>query len=81
MTDVVITDLKRARSRRAKSPKSLRVKRLRNLEGELVQVFSLDANSASFVDDLTTVFEKNVAKARLENRRHFGSPDGVRAKR
>ena len=81
MADVVITDLQRAKSSRAKKLGSVRTKRMRNSEGKLVRVLSLDANSATFIDDLATVFERNVAKARLENVKLFGSPDGIRAKK
>ena len=81
MADVVITDLQRAKSRRPKKLGSVRTKRMRNSEGKLVRVLSLDANSATFIDDLATVFERNVAKARLENVKLFGSPDGIRAKK
>jgi hypothetical protein len=79
MAHVVIADLKRAKARRKAG--SVRSKRIRNSEGKSVRVLSLDANSATFIDDLTTVFEKNVAKARLENLKLFGSPDGLRAKK
>ena len=80
MTDVVIRDLKRGKSRAGKKTGSVREKRMRNSEGKLVRVLSLDANSATFIDDLRTVFEKNVAKARLENVKLFGSPEGRRTK-
>ncbi len=79
MTDVVMRDLKR-KSRAGKKAGSVREKRIRNSAGKLVRVLSLDANSATFIDDLTTVFERNVAKARHENVRLFGSPEGPRAK-
>lgn len=72
-----IADLKSAKSRRKNKAGSVRSKRVRNSEGKSVRVLSLDANSATFIDDLTTVFEKNVAKARLENVKLFGSPDGL----
>jgi hypothetical protein len=45
-----------------------------------VHVLSLDANSATFIDDLTIVFEKNVKRARRENRQLLGSPGGLRIK-
>jgi len=80
MTDVVMRDLKRRKSRSGQKAGSVREKRVRNSEGKLVRVLSLDANSATFIDDLTTVFERNVAKARHENSRLFGSPEGPRAK-
>lgn len=81
MADVVVVDLKRAKLRGAKKTGSVRQKRLRTADGKSVRVLSLDANSATFIDDLTTVFEKNVAKARTENVKLFGSPDGLRAKK
>jgi hypothetical protein len=60
---------------------SVREKRLRSSDGEIVRVLSLDANSATFADDLTEVFERNVAKARRENKRLLGSASGFRAKK
>ena len=41
---------------------------------------TLDINAGSFGDDLNAVFEKNVAKARRENKRLVGTPDRVPAK-
>jgi hypothetical protein len=38
-------------------------------------VIVIDASSPKFGDDLRSAFEKNVAKARRENKRRFGSPD------
>jgi hypothetical protein len=81
MVDVVVANLKRPKAGGAKGASTVREKRMRTADGKLVKVLSLDANSATFIDDLTTVFEKNVAKARRENRQLFGSPDGIRAKK
>jgi len=41
----------------------------------------LDLNSATFDDDLTYVFEKNVAKARARNKKLLGSADGIEPKK
>jgi hypothetical protein len=80
MADVVVANLKKtARDRKRRG--SVRTKRMRTSDGKFVAVLSLDANSATFIDDLTTVFEKNVSKARTENTRFFGSPDGSRARK
>jgi hypothetical protein len=76
MSDIVVTNLKRPKSGRARKAGSVREKRLVNSQGKSVRVLSLDANSATFIDDLTLVFEKNVAKARRENKRIVGSADG-----
>lgn len=76
MADISLADLKRPKSRGGKTIGSVRAKRLRNTEGKIVRVLSVDANSATFIDDLATVFEKNVKKARLENIKLFGSADG-----
>jgi hypothetical protein len=38
-------------------------------------VIAIDASSPTFGEDLRSAFEKNVAKARRENKRRFGSPD------
>ncbi len=45
--------------------------------GRYAQVAVLDANTATFGTDLLKVFRENVAKAREENMRLFGSPDRV----
>ncbi|MEO6780403.1 MAG: hypothetical protein ABI407_04955, partial [Bradyrhizobium sp.] len=45
--------------------------------GERVRILSIDANSPTFGNDLSTVFERNVAKARRANKKKFGSPDRV----
>lgn len=78
MADIVSAELKRPRSGAKKS--SVREKRMRDTEGRLIRVLSLDANSATFIDDLTTVFQKNVAKARRENKQLLGSASGTRMK-
>jgi hypothetical protein len=80
MANVIVANLKR-KSRGARSHGSVRTKRMRTFDGKVAPVLSLDANSATFIDDLTTVFEKNVSKARLENIKLFGSPDGTRARK
>lgn len=49
---------------------------MRNSSGKFINFFTLDANSASFDDDLTFVYRENVLGARRENKRLFGSPDG-----
>lgn len=71
----------RAKARGAKKQGSVRQKLMRNSEGEFVRVLSLDANSPTFIEDLTTVFQKNVAKARRENRELLGSADGLQVKK
>jgi hypothetical protein len=76
--NIVVTSLKK-KAQSAKRTGSVRAKRVRNPDGKLVNVLSMDANSDSFIDDLALVFKKNVAKARQENRRLFGSPDPRRS--
>lgn len=52
-------------------------KRFRDPSGEYARVAVLDANDDNFGRDLLRVFRENVAKARRENKRLFGSPDRV----
>ncbi|WP_245290629.1 hypothetical protein [Rhodopseudomonas sp. AAP120] len=52
-------------------------KSVRGENGERFTVLSIDANSPTFGDDLSTVFARNVSKARKDNARRFGSPDRV----
>lgn len=81
MTNIIIADLNPSRPRSRKTSGSVREKRLRNSKGKVVRVLSLDANSPTFIDDLTTVFKRNVRRARQENKRLFGSPDGFKKKK
>jgi hypothetical protein len=39
------------------------------------KAITIDATSPTFGDDLRRAFEKNVAKARRQNKKKFGSPD------
>jgi len=80
MANVRLAKLKRGKASGATRVGSVQAKRLRNSEGKVVHVLSLDANSAAFIDDLTIVFEKNVKRARRENRQLLGSPGGLRIK-
>jgi hypothetical protein len=60
----------------AKNRNPIAKTRVRNHAGRYVDVFTVDANSPSFDNDLTRVFSRNVAAARRENKRLFGSADG-----
>lgn len=51
------------------------VKRVRDVNGSLVQLRTVDAASATLSEDITEVFAKNVAKARRENRKVLGTSD------
>lgn len=75
VVQVVIAELKKPKTRHGDKG-SVREKSLRDAAGRAVRVLSLDANSATFSDDLTRVFARNVAKARRENKRLFGSASG-----
>jgi hypothetical protein len=80
MLDVIVESLSKPKARRERTS-GVRERYLRNAEGRSVRVFSLDANSPTFADDLTLLFERNVAKARRENKKLFGSADGFQAKK
>jgi hypothetical protein len=54
-------------------------KRFKAASGRYERVAVLDANASSFGANLLKVFSENVAKARKENKRLFGSPDRVPA--
>jgi hypothetical protein len=60
--------------------RSLSEKRVFNSEGKPVKILTIDSNSPQFSADLLRLFQRNVAKARRENKERFGSPDGVRRK-
>jgi hypothetical protein len=50
-------------------------KAFKDSSGKFSEVTVLDANTATFGTDLLNVFRENVAKARKENIKLFGSPD------
>jgi hypothetical protein len=55
--------------------------RMRRPDGQMVRVLPIDPHSPTFADDLTGAFQRNIAMARRENKKLFGSPDGPRAKK
>jgi hypothetical protein len=76
-----MSQLRSTKNASMKKAGSVHAKRVRKADGKFVRVLSLDANSATFIDDLTTVFRRNVARARRENRQLLGSADGLRAEK
>ncbi len=89
MTRVIVEKLvpKKLASRKTASkksskapPTSIVTKNLHRPSGERVRILSIDANSPTFGNDLSIVFRRNVAKARRENTKKFGSPDRVSKK-
>jgi hypothetical protein len=75
---IIYRSLKTGRIRAARS---VGKKRIPNAKGGWKTVHTLDANSSTFNEDLRYVFQKNVAKARRENRRVVGSADNAPRKR
>jgi hypothetical protein len=63
------------RDKRKATGKKTFKKAFRDSSGKFSEVTVLDANTATFGTDLLNVFRENVAKARKENMRLFGSPD------
>jgi hypothetical protein len=53
---------------RAAAKRSVVEKRVQGPDGRYVTVLKLDADSKTFTDELNYVFERNVAKARRQNR-------------
>jgi hypothetical protein len=75
MTKVVV-----AKITRKKHTERSRVatRHVRGSNGKQFALFAVDSNDDNFDDDLTRVFELNVALARQANTAMFGSPDGLR---
>jgi hypothetical protein len=76
MAKIVFQDLARNKGKSS----NVRKQRVRTDDGRWKTIHTLDANSASFDRDLQYVFDKNIAKARRENRRLLGSAGDVRSK-
>jgi hypothetical protein len=56
---------------------NVEMRRVRGPDGRFMERFIIDSHSPTLGADLTFVFQRNVAKARRENMRLFGSPDGL----
>jgi hypothetical protein len=78
MTDITIQKFDKAQ-RAGKKPKGVTSRRVTNGNGEKVTIRAIDANSPTFGEDFLYVFTKNVEAARRENKRLFGSADGVKS--
>lgn len=78
MTDITMVRSETGR-RAGKKPKGVTLRRITAANGEKVTVRSIDANSPTFGEDFLYVFTKNVEAARRDNKRLFGSADGVGA--
>ena len=77
MVKVVVKSLKS--SNRGKT--SVGKKRVRDTAGQSKVLRTLDVGSTTFGSDLRYVFDRNVAKARRDNKRLTGIADVVVAKR
>lgn len=75
MTRILVRKLNGKPSKRGRN--SVVSKSVHKPSGERVRILSIDANSPTFGNDLSAVFERNVAKARRANKKKFGSPDRV----
>jgi hypothetical protein len=80
MTKVIVTDLGNTAGAHSKK-RAVRTRTVHGSDGRVRKVMSLDLNSTTFDDDLTYVFERNVAKARRENKKLLGSADGTGPKK
>jgi hypothetical protein len=79
MTRVIVRKLgAKNGSKRARS--SVVSKSIHKPNGDRIRILSVDANSPTFGNDLSIIFERNVAKARRANKKKFGSPDRVAQK-
>lgn len=78
MTNVVVTKIA-PRKRRVRNG-SVVEKRKRSADGQFVQFFTIEGDSATLNDDLTHVFTRNIEHARRENQKLFGSVNGPRKK-
>jgi hypothetical protein len=80
MAKIVVTSLK-SKTKTHGSATSVTKKRVKDTDGQVRTLRTLDAGSRTFGDDLGYVFGKNVAKARRENKRTIGTTDVAVAKR
>jgi hypothetical protein len=76
MVKVVFAALKRAK-KAGGTLRKIRKKRMLGGDGRMRTVPVLDAESESFDEDLERVFQRNVSKARRDNKRLLGVVDVV----
>jgi hypothetical protein len=76
MAKVVVKALNTKAESRKGAP-SVTKKRVRGADGKITTLRTINLDSRSFGSDLTYVFERNVAKARRENKKVTGTSDGV----
>jgi hypothetical protein len=81
MVKVVVGSFKSTKAKPKGSKTLVTEKRVRDTDGQLRTLRTLDAASRTFGTDLQYVFGKNVAKARRDNKRTTGANDVVVAKR
>jgi hypothetical protein len=79
MIKVIVSKVGSKKTAKGGAPVNVKKRRVRQPGGRTVSVFTLDANSPTFDDDLTYVYSANVADARRENVKLFGSADGTKA--
>jgi len=77
MAKIVVASLKSNPKSSAEVKSSVVERRVRDAEGQVKTLRTLDAGSSTFGNDLLYVFGKNVAKARRDNKRVTGSTDSV----
>jgi len=81
MAKVVVGCFKSTKGKSKPEGTAVAVKRVRDTEGKVKTLRTLDAGSRTFGSDLQYVFGRNVAKARRDNKRAIGATDVAVAKR
>jgi len=76
MAKVVYVKLRGAKSGRKSG--SVTSKRVKDTQGKATTVYTVNAESRTFGEDLRYAFEQNVRRARRENMKRFGLADRVR---
>ena len=75
MAKVVVASLKSKPKGTGRGDSAVVEKRVRDTDGQMKTLRTLDAGSRTFGADLQYVFGKNVAKARRDNKRVIGTAD------
>lgn len=75
MTEVVVGSLN-TKAKKGRRP-SVKEKRVKSSSGKIITLRTIDSDSQTFGNDLKYVFERNVAKARRENKKVTGASDSA----
>jgi hypothetical protein len=75
MLKIIVKKLDQSKSAGSAKNATVQTKRMRDSDGKIFSLRTVDAGGGNLSGDLTTVFSKNVDRARRENKKLLGVRD------